>query len=233
MKKIIVALSIVGLTYTSAISQTKTTTTTTKRETVKTTTDTVNYDKNYRVCKDKSSYYVCGNKPSKTAVKNTKKTTMMRSAKKAETKPVVQTGTKSDNAKNFKVCEGKSDYHICDEKPNSLNSVAGPGPTKIVNVPKGKKATITEVTRNGVIATSPNQPLVTPADDRLLPQSQSLNGNANNSLVIYDTTKNDTITNANAPYHGKPSPQDDGPAKNKARNMNTSPQSPNAFPMQK
>lgn len=233
MKKALLALTILGFTFLSAEAQTTTTTTRVKTETTKTAaTDTPNYAKNYKVCKGKATYYVCGDKPS-----GKKRTTTTTKTKRTTTAPMVATttgtpgaSTSSENAKNFKVCKSSGKYHICDQHPNSLNSVPAP---------KGKVATgkadpkpitkTTTITENGVIATTSTQ---TFAEQPVVPQSQSIADQSNNTLAPVTVTGHvDTITNANAPYHGKNSPQYDGLQKNRARNLNTAPQSPNSLPI--
>ena len=214
MKKLLVALSLTGLAFISAEAQTKTTTT---RRVVK-TTDSVNYNKNYKVCNNKSKYYVCGTEPATAKTTKTNRTTSVTKTKAS---------SEAANAKNYKICKGSADYHVCDEQPNGKNSVG----TIYKSTHKKtvtKNTTTTMVSRNGVVATSATQ--TNAVQPTMLPQSQSLNGAAHNTLIPYDSTKNDTITNATAPYNGKPSPQDDGPAKNRIRNLNTPPQSPNSIP---
>ncbi len=230
MKKALLALSILGFTCLSATAQTKTTTTTTVRtETVK-AVDTPNYAKNYKVCKGSSTYYTCGDKPS--GKKRVTKTTKTNTATAAVTTTPAVPSAQGPNAKNYKVCKGKGNYHICDQKPNVTNSVPRPA-NKIAigasdNKPIIKTTTITE---NGVIATTTNQTATQPSAT-VVPQSQSIADQSTNTLAPATVIGHvDTINNANAPYHGKNSPQYDGAQKNKARNLNTPPQSPNALPI--
>ncbi len=234
MKQAIIALTLLTFTGISANAQSKTTTTTTVRKVTTKAADTLNYAKNYKVCKGKATYYVCGDKPS-----GRKKTVTTSKITNAGTKPaavhttaVVPGGSvQSPNAKNFKVCKGKGNYHICDEKPNSSNSVPRPKDKIAIdasdNRPIIKTTTITE---NGVIATTTNQTMTQPSAP-VVPQSQSIADQSTNTLAPATVIGHiDTINNANAPYHGKNSPQYDGPAKNKQRNINTPPQSPNSIP---
>lgn len=222
MKKILLALTILGFTYISADAQTTTTTRTmVKRQTVKTTStsvDTPNYAKNYKVCKGKTTYYTCGDKPSVT-----KKTKLVK-----EPKTAVAASNKDQFAQNYSVCKGKGDYHICNEQPNAMNSVKGPNTQAVSTVADTKPITkMTTVSENGVVATTSTQ---TYATQPTVAPAAPTTGN-NNELE--SVTIRDTVNNGTAPYHGERSPQYDGPARNKARNLNTPPQSPNAIPLVK
>lgn len=231
MKKALLALSILGVTCLSANAQTKTTTTTTtvSTETAK-AVDTPNYAKNYKVCKGSSTYYVCGDKPSGKKRTAASKTTKARTATAAVTTTPAVPSAQGPNAKNFKVCKGNGNYHICDEPQNATNTV--PGPTTKLAVGTADKKPIkktTTVTENGVVATTTTQTFAQPP---ATPKSQSIADQSDNTLPVATVTGHvDTINNANAPYHGKNSPQYDGAQKNKARNLNTPPGSPNSIPI--
>ncbi len=209
MKKLLIALSVISLSVTSACAQTTTTIRTTTVKTI-VPADTTNYAKNYKVCKGSKTYYTCGKKPSVA-----KKTTIIK-------EPQTTVATKSDNDKNFAVCKGKGDYHICAQQPNTRNSVK----TRTTKTRHTINKTQTVVTPNGVIATYSTKTYAT--QPVKAPQSQSLNGAPTNRYIPHTDSLADTINNATAPYNGEKSPQYDGPAKNKQRNINTVPQSPNA-----
>lgn len=236
MKQILMALAILGYTYTGAEAQTKTTTTT--RTTHKTTTNcSVTYGQNYKVCKKGSKYYTCGVRPSTQTCKSmTAKPHTAVLAKTQDTPAPAFTGSaNSPYAENYSVCKGNGDYHICNESPNSLNSVKTKTVKRTSNTPQPRPITkTTEISPNGVIAVSstqtytgnyPNEQQNQVGD---VPQNQSLIMTDNTLEPVIVVGRRDSINNANAPYHGKNSPQYDGVERNKARNLNTPPQSPNA-----
>ena len=232
MNKLIIALAICGFTAFSADAQTTTTKTTVK----KTTCKTEKYGQNYKVCKKNGKYYTCGVRPSTTTCSNM--TAMPQLKNPVWTAPVTTntpaapadgalggTSANSQYAKNYPVCKGNGKYHICKpgESPN-------PGGMTTTTATRGAVQKSTTVTPGGVVATTTTQTFM--EQPAVAPQQQSLPYQDNSDFTLAPYTvvgRHDTgINNANAPYHGKSSPQYDGVDKNKGRNLNTPPQSPNS-----
>ena len=141
-----------------------------------------------------------------------------------------KTTTHANYAQNFKVCKNQYGYHICGEVSTCYNSTyCIPG----VNT-AGPMVASNNSTYNDDDVAINYQPsyetantyygnMPAPAAAAVAPQSQSypvktdlrqpyVNNGQDNVVVAYD--------NGTAPYDGLPSPQDDGPNKNKARNLN-------------
>lgn len=227
MKKLFIALLILGCTGMSADAQTTKTTTTVKKTTK---TCKVTYGQNYKVCKKGSKYYTCGTRPATSTCTNmtvAPKTAILTSNKETPA-PVQTTSGTSPYAKNYKVCKGNGDYHICNETPTVMNSVpagtAQPAPTA-----NKRSVSSTTVYPNGAVTTTSTQTYPTAVTNETQSTYFGNYPDQQNLSPVTVTGKRDTgINNANAPYHGKNSPQYDGVEKNKVRNLNTPPQSPNA-----
>lgn len=232
MKKLLIALALCGFTALSAEAQTTTKTTTVKKTTCKTEA----YGKNYKVCKKNGKYYTCGTRPATTTCNNLTAAPKLKNP--AWTAPVTTTtpaatsdaalvgnSANSEYAKNYQVCKGSGKYHIC--KPGETPTAGGLTTTTANQGPAMRSTTVTS---SGVIATTSTQTAM--EQPVVAPQQQSIpyEDNSDVTLAPYTVTrrKDTGINNANAPYHGKNSPQYDGVEKNKARNLNTPPQSPNA-----
>ncbi len=131
---------------------------------------------------------------------------------------------KTDYAENFKVCMGNTGYYICCETPNQTNST-NPG--------------YVMVERQQVYSRDYNNDVVTQNEETnmTIPQSQSYVMTSSNSYEGYYPKKNyikvcyvgDNVAEENrAPYKGCPSPQSDGPERNRQRNVNAG--SPESMP---
>ena len=134
--------------------------------------------------------------------------------------------TKDKYAQNFKVCQDAYGYHICGETPTCYNSTyCIPG----VNT-GGMAARNTSVYDDDNAFTQVQQSDKPAMQHSMVaPQSQSYPattaytiGTANTYEGYYPRTGKIKVyyDNGTAPYEGEPSPQDDGPAKNKSRNLN-------------
>ena len=131
-------------------------------------------------------------------------------------------------AQNFKVCKNQYGYHICGEVSTCYNSTYC-----IPGVNAGGPMLATNKAYNDDDAAIAYQPSYETANTyygnmpapaaAVAPQSQSypaktdlrqtyVSNDQDRVIVAYD--------NGTAPYEGLPSPQDDGPGKNKTRNLN-------------
>ncbi len=232
MKKLLIALALCGFTAMSAEAQTTTKTTTVKKTTCKTEA----YGKNYKVCKKNGKYYTCGTRPATTTcdnitaapkLKNPVWTTPATTSTPTATTDAALVGNSANSqyAKNYQVCKGTGKYHIC--KPGEEPTTGGMTTTTANQGPAMRSTTVTP---SGVVATTSTQTAM--EQPAVAPQQQSIpyEDNSDVTLAPYTVTgrKDTGINNANAPYHGKNSPQYDGVEKNKARNLNIPPDAPNA-----
>lgn len=245
MKQMMMALAILGYSCISAEAQTTTKKTPQLKNPVRTNntvkvssskTCKVTYGQNYKVCKSKGGkYYTCGTRPSTMTCTDAQTKSTYTTTNPGDAAVVEQAqsyngnmpaGSSSAYDKNYKVCNDNGTYHICGEDPNSEAALGA-------NSNAQQAAKTTTFYPNGVVTTTSTQTY--PAQPAVAPVSQSLEtektytGNYPNQLPnVVVKGRADTINNANAPYHGKNSPQYDGLEKNKLRNLNTPPQSPNA-----
>jgi hypothetical protein len=135
---------------------------------------------------------------------------------------------KTAYAENFKVCKNNKGYHICGETPNYYNSTH-PGftvpdaTTKPCVVADGREQATAENAEQGDLAAAPTAPTSQsyPAD--------YLAGNVGSTIMdnyparhYIKVADEDVPAMCRAPYEGLPSPQDDGPGRNNARNINVS-----------
>ena len=213
MKQMMMALVILGCSCASAEAQT-TKTPQLKNPVAKNNTITVNngktckvtYGQNYKVCRSEDGdYYTCGTRPSTMTC----------------TDP--ETGTHYTTTGNNDA-EWTSVQHT-----SAYSAYTGKGKAQR-RQPDVKTTTIWP---SGVVTTTSTKTYT--AQPAIAPESQSVEtertftGNYPNQLQpVIIKGRADSINNANAPYHGKNSPQYDGVEKNKLRNLNTPPQSPNA-----
>lgn len=127
---------------------------------------------------------------------------------------------KTNYAYNFKVCKSNSGYYICCETPNYYNS------THPEYVVAEQRQAVREYDY-------PAQTTTTPVNrvDMTAPQTQSYTTDNGRSYEGYYPTRgrikvcytgNNVAELNRAPYKGCPSPQYDGPEKNKQRNVNVS-----------
>ena len=129
----------------------------------------------------------------------------------------------TEYAENFKVCKGDNGYTICGETPDANNSTQSRLPAIAAD-----RSNQTQYKRSSYPTGNTQQGM-------LAPQSQSYPADyTTNSSSSYDSyfpakgrmkfCKNtNNVADANqAPYKGCPSPQYDGPEKNRARNINVS-----------
>jgi hypothetical protein len=153
----------------------------------------------------------------------------------AQAQKAVVCGTKSDKvcrrvgnngvscyktayAENFKVCMGTNGYFICCESPNKYNSTNYNTNYVIV---EPKQSSIRDYD-NDVVYQEHDV-------DMTIPQSQSYAVNTSNTYEGYYPKQNyikvcyvgNNVAEENrAPYKGCPSPQSDGPERNRQRNVN-------------
>ena len=117
---------------------------------------------------------------------------------------------KTKFAENYKVCKNDGGYYICCEAPNGTNST--------------RSASVQVNRENDFEGYMPT------ADEFLAPVSQSYNVNRSSSYEgYYETPKsrikacyggNNVGELTRNPWHGCPSPENDGVDKNKQRNVN-------------
>ena len=128
---------------------------------------------------------------------------------------------KTKYAENFKVCMGTNGYFICCESPNKYNSTNYETNYVIV---EPKQSNIRDYDNDVVYQNRPAENV-----DMTVPQSQSYAVNTSSSYEGYYTGVNhikvcyggNNVAEQNrAPYKGCPSPQSDGPERNRQRNVN-------------
>jgi hypothetical protein len=145
---------------------------------------------------------------------------------------------KTAYSENFKVCKGNSGYFICCEAPGRANATH-PGFT-VVTKTTDQSYTAPSITQYQS-EMDMNDNAVANNDNDAAPESQSYPsktemmresaylGNYPQSHSIRVCYVGDNVAENNQnPYHGCPSPQDDGPEKNNERNLNVSTPNVNA-----
>jgi len=132
---------------------------------------------------------------------------------------------KRNFAENFKVCQDAYGYHICGETPTCSNSTyCIPGVNKYPIAAQQDKNNYDHIATRTYTG---NYPASTYDEHSVAatPHSQSYPSDAEvNELYAGNTYHRGRIIAADdpgrAPYEGEASPQDDGPEKNRQRNLN-------------